>query len=70
MPDQLSKPAPGPGSAVLLSGAVGVAALSGASPNGFTVSGCWRQQFDWVVLEWNRDNVLSIPRSATFRTEI
>src|SRR5437016_13404835 len=38
-----------------------VAALSGASPNGFTVSGSWRQQFDWVVVEWNRDNVFEHP---------
>jgi hypothetical protein len=38
-----------------------VAALSGASANGFTVSGCWRQQFDWAVLEWNRDNVFEHP---------
>jgi len=38
-----------------------VAALSGASPSGFTVSGCWRQQFDWVVVEWNRDNVFEHP---------
>src|ERR1019366_3438407 len=28
---------------------------------GFTVSGCWRQQFDWVVVEWNRDNVFEHP---------
>jgi len=34
-----------------------VAALSATSATGFTVSGCWRQQFDWAVLEWNRDNV-------------
>jgi hypothetical protein len=38
-----------------------VAALSGASAEGFTVSGCWRQQFDWVVIEWNRDNVFEHP---------
>jgi hypothetical protein len=38
-----------------------VAALSGATPNGFTVSGCWRQQFDWAVIEWNRDNVFEHP---------
>ena len=38
-----------------------VAALSGASANGFTVSGCWRQQSDWVVVEWNRDNVFEHP---------
>jgi hypothetical protein len=38
-----------------------VAALSGTSANGFTVSGCWRQQFDWTVVEWNRDNVFEHP---------
>jgi hypothetical protein len=38
-----------------------VAALSGASANGFTVSGCWRQQSDWAVIEWNRDNVFEHP---------
>ena len=39
-----------------------VAALSQTSPTGFTVSGCWRQQFDWAVVEWNRDNVFEHPR--------
>ncbi len=34
-----------------------VAALSQTSASGFTVSGSWREQFDWAVLEWNRDNV-------------
>lgn len=38
-----------------------IAALSGASPTGFTISGTWRQQFDWAVLEWNRDNVFEHP---------
>ena len=38
-----------------------VAALSATSATGFTVSGCWRQQFDWAVLEWNRDNVFEHP---------
>jgi hypothetical protein len=38
-----------------------IAALSSTSPNGFTVSGTWRQQFDWAVLEWNRDNVYEHP---------
>ena len=37
------------------------AALSEASASGFTVSGCWRQQFDWAVVEWNRDNVFEHP---------
>ncbi|HEY3838956.1 MAG TPA: hypothetical protein VGL72_20425, partial [Bryobacteraceae bacterium] len=39
-----------------------VAALSATSPSGFTVSGCWRQQFDWAVVEWNRDNVFEHPQ--------
>jgi hypothetical protein len=38
-----------------------IAALSNASANGFTLSGCWRQQFDWAVVEWNRDNVFEHP---------
>ncbi len=38
-----------------------IAALSGTSPQGFTVSGSWRQQFDWAVIEWNRDNVFEHP---------
>jgi hypothetical protein len=38
-----------------------IAALSGASESGFTLSGTWRQQFDWAVVEWNRDNVFEHP---------
>src|SRR5438552_13129635 len=38
-----------------------IAAISGASEDGFTVSGTWRQQFDWAVIEWNRDNVYEHP---------
>src|SRR5579863_382466 len=38
-----------------------VAALSSVTPNGLTVSGTWRQQFDWAVIEWNRDNVFEHP---------
>ncbi len=38
-----------------------VAALSDASETGFTVSGSWRQQFDWAVVEWNRDNTFEHP---------
>jgi len=38
-----------------------VAALSATSPTGFTVSGSWRTQSDWVVTEWNRDNVFEHP---------
>jgi hypothetical protein len=38
-----------------------IAALSQSSPTGFTVSGSWRQQFDWAVIEWNRDNTFEHP---------
>src|SRR5580700_4078103 len=38
-----------------------ISALSGTSASGFTVSGTWRQQFDWAVIEWNRDNVFEHP---------
>jgi hypothetical protein len=38
-----------------------IAALSGTSASGFTVSGTWRQQFDWAVIEWNRDNTHEHP---------
>jgi hypothetical protein len=38
-----------------------IAALSSTSSTGFTVSGTWRQQFDWAVIEWNRDNVYEHP---------
>jgi hypothetical protein len=41
--------------------AAAVAALSETSPTGFAISGSWRQQFDWAVLEWNRDNVFEHP---------
>src|SRR5581483_5444384 len=38
-----------------------IAALSNTGATGFTVSGTWRQQFDWAVVEWNRDNVFEHP---------
>jgi hypothetical protein len=38
-----------------------IAALSSTSDTGYTVSGTWRQQFDWAVIEWNRDNVFEHP---------
>ena len=38
-----------------------IAALSNATESGFTLSGTWRQQFDWAVVEWNRDNVFEHP---------
>lgn len=39
-----------------------IAALSETSSTGFTLSGSWRQQFDWAVVEWNRDNVFEHPQ--------
>ena len=39
----------------------GIATLSQTSPTGFHVSGTWRQQFDWAVVEWNRDSVFEHP---------
>jgi hypothetical protein len=38
-----------------------IAAMSQASSSGFTLSGKWRQQFDWAVVEWNRDNTFEHP---------
>src|SRR5450755_915897 len=38
-----------------------IAAFSSTSPSGFTLTGSWRQQFDWAVVEWNRDNVYEHP---------
>jgi hypothetical protein len=38
-----------------------IAAISASSGSGFTVSGSWREQFDWAVIEWNRDNVYEHP---------
>ncbi|MEZ5353024.1 MAG: hypothetical protein R2762_10345 [Bryobacteraceae bacterium] len=42
-----------------------IAALSEASATGFTLSGTWRQQFDWAVVEWNQHNTFEHP---AFRT--
>lgn len=38
-----------------------IAAMSNASETGFTFSGSWRQQWDWAVVEWSRDNVFEHP---------
>jgi hypothetical protein len=61
MAEQLSKLRPDRDMQCYFERPSAVAALSGASAEGFTVSGCWRQQFDWVVIEWNRDNVFEHP---------
>jgi hypothetical protein len=38
-----------------------IAGMSAANEHSFVVSGTWRQQFDWCVIEWNRDNVWEHP---------
>jgi len=38
-----------------------IAAMTNAEEHSFDVSGTWRQQFDWCVVEWNRDNVWEHP---------
>ena len=38
-----------------------IAAMHHATANSFQVSGTWRQQFDWAVVEWNRDSVIEHP---------
>jgi len=42
-----------------------IAGLSNATADGFVLSGTWRQQFDWAVVEWNRDNVFDHPSLRT-----
>jgi hypothetical protein len=42
-----------------------IASFSESSASGFQITGTWRQQFDWAVVEWNRDNVIEHP---LFRT--
>ena len=34
----------------------GIAAITKASPTGLTLTGTFHDQFDWSVVEWNRDN--------------
>src|SRR5277367_6008326 len=61
MPDTLTKLRPDRDLQCYFFQPSAVAALSGTSASGFTVSGSWRQQFDWAVIEWNRDNVFEHP---------
>ena len=61
MPEQIQKLSPDRDLQCFFFQPSAVAALSGASPAGFTLSGAWRQQFDWAVVEWNRDNVYEHP---------
>lgn len=61
MPEQLTKMRPDRDLQCYFQQPSAVAALSEASASGFTVSGSWRQAFDWAVVEWNRDNVFEHP---------
>lgn len=61
MPEQLTKLQPDRDLQCYFERPSAAAALSGASATGFTVSGCWRQQFDWAVAEWTRDNTFEHP---------
>jgi len=61
MPEQIQKLSPHRDLQCYFFQPSAVAAFSGASATGFTLSGTWRQQFDWAVVEWNRDNVYEHP---------
>lgn len=61
MPETLSKLTPDRDLQCYFFEPTAIAALSATSANGFTVSGTWRQQFDWAVIEWNRDIVFEHP---------
>ena len=61
MPEPLTKLRPDRDLQCYFQEPTAVAALSGANANGFTVSGTWRQQFDWAVVEWSRDNGFEHP---------
>jgi len=62
MPETLEKLRPDRDLQVYFERPSAIAAMSGATPAGFTASGTWRQQFDWCVIEWNRENVFEHPR--------
>ena len=62
MPETLEKLRPDRDLQVYFERPSAIAAMSGATPTGFTASGAWRQQFDWCVIEWNRENVFEHPR--------
>ncbi len=61
MSDQLSKLRPDRDLQCYFLQPSAIAALSATSQTGFRVSGSWRQQADWAVVEWNRDNVFEHP---------
>src|SRR5258706_4338780 len=61
MPDTLQKLSPHRDLQCYFQRPSAIAAMSQAGATGFTVSGAWRQQFDWAVIEWNRDNAFEHP---------
>ncbi len=61
MQEQISKLQPDRDLQVYFLRPSAVASLSQCTANGFLLSGTWRQQFDWAVVEWNRDNVYEHP---------
>jgi hypothetical protein len=61
MPEQISKLTPNRDLQCYFFMPSAIAAISGATAEGFVLSGKWRQQFDWAVVEWNRDNVFDHP---------
>ncbi len=61
MPDYLQKLRPDQDLQCYFERPSAIAALSEATPNGFKVSGSWREQFDWCVVEWNQHNVYEHP---------
>jgi hypothetical protein len=61
MPEQLFKLSPDRDLQCYFLTPSAIAAMSQASDTGFTLSGKSRQQFDWAVVEWNRDNTFEHP---------
>ncbi|MBV8553383.1 MAG: hypothetical protein JOY54_18965 [Acidobacteriaceae bacterium] len=61
MPEQLYKLTPDRDLQCYFLTPSAIAAMSQASDSGFVLSGKWRQQFDWAVVEWNRNNVFEHP---------
>ncbi|MEO8100784.1 MAG: hypothetical protein ABI811_24015 [Acidobacteriota bacterium] len=61
MPDSLQKLRPDRDLQCYFFQPSAIAAMSEASATGFKVTGSWRQQFDWAVVEWNRNNVFEHP---------
>ena len=61
MPDYLEKLRPDQDLQCYFERPSAIAALSEATATSFKVSGTWRQQFDWCVVEWNQHNVYEHP---------